>query len=103
MRIDVRDPGPKATEALRSYVELRLLSALGYLSRRVEGVTVCIAGVTAPGGDIDRRCRMLAQIAPSGEVRVEETDRDLYAAIDRTADPGQVTEVFERHPLNGRA
>jgi ribosome-associated translation inhibitor RaiA len=85
MRIEVTDRGLKATEALRNYVGLRLMSMLDHLVRQVDGVTVGLADVPAPRGGIDKRCRMLALLAPSGEVRVEETDRGLYAAIDRAA------------------
>jgi ribosome-associated translation inhibitor RaiA len=86
MRIDVRDRGFKATEGLRSYVGLRLMSVLDHLVRQVDGVTVCLADVHAPEGGIDKRCRMLALLAPSGEARVEETDPGLYAAIDHAAE-----------------
>jgi len=86
MRIDVRDRGLKATEALRNYVGLRLMSMLDHLVRQVDGVTVGLADVHAPEGGIDKRCRMLALLAPSGEVRVEKTDPGLYAAIDRAAE-----------------
>ncbi len=85
MRIDVRDRGFKATEGLRNYVGLRLMSVLDHLVRQVDGVTVCLADVHAPDGGIDKRCRMLA-LLPSGEVRVEEADPGLYAAIDRAAE-----------------
>lgn len=86
MRIDVRDRGFKSTEALRNYVGLRLMSVFDHLVRQVDGVTVCLADVHAPEGGIDKRCRMLALLAPSGEVHAEETDPGLYAAIDRAAE-----------------
>ena len=81
MRIDVRDRGFKATEGLRNYVGLRLMSGLDHLVREVDGVTVWLGDVHAPEGGLNKRCRMLALLA-SGEVRVEETAPDLYAAID---------------------
>jgi len=86
MRIDVRDRGLKATEALRNYVGLRLMSMLDHLVRQVDGVTVALADVQAPEGGIDKRCRMLALLGPSGQVCVEETDPGLYTAIDRAAE-----------------
>ena len=86
MRIEVTDRGLKAAEALRNYVGLRLMSMLDHLVRQADGVTVGLADIPAPRGGIDKRCRMLALLAPSGEVRVEETDPGLYAAIDRAAE-----------------
>ena len=86
MRIDVRDRGSKVAEGLRDYVGLRLMSVLDHHVRQVDGVTVCLADVHAPEGGIDKRCRMMALLAPSGEVAVEETDPGLYATIDRAAE-----------------
>ena len=86
MRIEVRDRGFTVAEGLRNYVGLRLMSVLDHQVRQVDGVTVCLADVHGPDGGIDKRCRMLALLAPSGEVRVEETVQGLYAAIDRAAE-----------------
>jgi ribosome-associated translation inhibitor RaiA len=86
MRIDVRDRGFKATEAVRNYVGLRLMSVLDHQVRQVDGVTVYLADVHAPEGGVDKRCRMLALLTSSGEVRVQETDPGLYAAIDHAAE-----------------
>lgn len=87
MRIDVRDRSFKAPAALRNYVGLRLMSVLDHFVPQVDGVTVCLADVPAgPEGGVDKRCRMLARLTSSGEVRVEETDGGLYAAIDHAAE-----------------
>ena len=87
MRIDVRDRSFKAPAALRNYVGLRLMSVLDHFVPQVDGVTVCLADVPAgPEGGVDKRCRMLALLTSSGEVRVEETDGGLYAAIDHAAE-----------------
>ena len=49
MRIDVRDRRFKVGEGLRNYVGLRLMSALDHIAGQVEGVTVRLADVVAPG------------------------------------------------------
>jgi ribosome-associated translation inhibitor RaiA len=86
MRIDVRDRGFKADDGLRNYVGLRLMSVLDHLVRQVNDVVVSLADVPARDGQVGKRCRMLARLAPSGAARVEETDSDLYGAIDRAAE-----------------
>ena len=86
MKIDVRHRGFQATEGLRNYVGLRLMSVLDHHVRQVDGVTVYLPDVHAPEGGVDKRCRMVVLLAPSGEVAVEETDPGLYAAIDRAAE-----------------
>jgi ribosome-associated translation inhibitor RaiA len=86
MRFEVRDRGLEVAEGLRDYVGLRLMSVLDHHVRQVDSVTVCLAGAPAPEGGVDRRCRMVALLAPSGAVAVEETDSGLHAAIDRVAE-----------------
>ena len=86
MRFDVRDRGFKVAEGLRNYVGLRLMSVLDHRVRQVESVTVGLADVHASEGGIGKRCRMVALLAPSGQVAVEETDSGPYAAIDRAAE-----------------
>lgn len=86
MRIDVRDRGFKADDGLRNYVGLRLMSVLDHLVRQVNDVVVSLADVKGSDGVVGKRCRMLARLAPSGAARVEETDSDLYGAIDRAAE-----------------
>lgn len=86
MRVDVRNRGFKADDGLRNYVGLRLMSVLDHLVRQVNDVVVSLADVPARDGEVGKRCRMLARLAPSGAARVEETDSDLYGAIDRAAE-----------------
>jgi putative sigma-54 modulation protein len=86
MRVDVRNRGFKADDGLRNYVGLRLMSVLDHLVRQVNDVVVSLADVPARDGEVGKRCRMLARLAPSGAARVEETDSTLYGAIDRAAE-----------------
>lgn len=86
MRIEVWERGFKASTGLRNYAGLRLMSVLDHLVRQVEGVTVCVADVGVPVLGIAKRCRMIARLTPSGEVRVEHGGPALYAAIDGAAE-----------------
>lgn len=86
MRIEIWDRGFKASKCLRNYAGLRLMSVFDHLARQVEGVTVCLAEVSLPDGATEKRCRMVARLIPSGEVRAEDGHPGLYAAIDRAAE-----------------
>jgi len=86
MRIHVRSRGFELTDALRAHAERRLLFAVGRFGRRLQSVTVRIDDVNGPRGGADKRCQILARLTPWGDVRVEERDGDLYAAIDRATD-----------------
>lgn len=86
MRLSIRASGIELSEELRRHVERRLLFALSRFGERVKDVTVRLADLNGPRGGIDKRCRMLAQLAPRGAIRVVKTDGDLQAAIDRCAE-----------------
>lgn len=74
------------TAGLRTYAERRLLFALGRFSRQVEAVRLLLDDVNGPRGGVDKRCQVVVQLAPWGEVRVEQSDRSLHAVIDLAAD-----------------
>jgi putative sigma-54 modulation protein len=78
------------TGAFRSYMERRLQFALGRYGERVGEIAV---RVTMEGGGRSR-CRISADLRPLGRVVVEETDSDLFLAIDRTM--GKIGRVFGR-------
>lgn len=86
MRIHVRSRGFELTDALRGYAERRLLFALGRFGRKVLAVTMRLDDLNGPRGGSDKRCQIIAQLSPRGDVRVEELDGDLYAAISRGAE-----------------
>lgn len=85
MRIDIVDRGGRPSQALKEYVGLRLMSELDRLVRSVEVVSVSLAEVGAGGSDVSR-CRMLAQLIPSGQLAAEHDDPGMYAAIDAAAE-----------------
>ena len=77
-------------EAFQSYVERRLRFALGRFGSRVGHVTVRIGG----DGPAENRCRISTEVLPFGHVAVEESDPDLFVAIDRAT--GRIGRLFGR-------
>lgn len=77
-------------QAFRSYVERRLRFALGRFGGRVGQVTVRLG----TDGRADKRCRISAEVLPFGRVAVEESDPDLFAAVDRAT--GRIGRLFGR-------
>lgn len=76
--------------AFTSYIERRLRFGLGRFGERVGQVTVRISA----DGATERQCRVSAEVLPFGRVAVEETDPDLFAAIDRAT--GRIGRLFGR-------
>jgi len=79
-----------ASDAVRSYVERRLRFALGRFGQRVGHITVRIK----PDGPAGNQCRIRAEVVPFGQVIAEQTDSDLFAAVDQAA--GKIARQFSR-------
>lgn len=77
-------------EAFKLYVKRRLRFALGRFGGRVGQVTVRIGG----DGPAESRCRISTEVLPFGRIAVEESDPDLFAAIDRAT--GRIGPLFGR-------
>ncbi len=86
MHLDIQSQGFDLTDAIRDYAERRLAFGLGRSAQHVSNVAVLLADINGPRGGNDKRCRIRVRLAPSLEVVVEDTQSDLYRAIDRAAE-----------------
>ncbi|MHC4393908.1 MAG: HPF/RaiA family ribosome-associated protein [Planctomycetota bacterium] len=73
-------------EGVRSYVERRLLFALGRFASRVQRVRVACSDVNGPKGGSDKRCRVSVTIPSAPPIVVSDVATDLHVAVDRAAD-----------------
>jgi putative sigma-54 modulation protein len=98
MKIDIRARGFELTEGLRQHAERRLSFALGWASYDVRKVTVCLFDVNGPRGGEDKCCRIQVALPKAQDVVIEDTEADLYIAIDRAAERVErsVTRRLER-------
>ena len=86
MLIDIQTQGFEITDGLRDYTERHIAFGLGRSAYQVRRVSVFLADINGPRGGIDKRCRIRVSLVPSLEVVVEDTQADLYQAIDRAAE-----------------
>lgn len=86
IRLNVHDAD--ASGAIRSYVERRLHFALGRFGQRVGRITV---GIRTDGPD-GNQCRIRVEVVPFGQVIAEQTDSDLFAAVDQAS--GRIGRLF---------
>ena len=86
MRINIQAKGFDLTEGLRAHTERRLQFALNWASNDVRAVTVRLSDINGPRGGNDKRCQILIPLTGKQEVVIEDTESDLYLAIDRAAD-----------------
>ncbi len=85
MRIVIQANGFMLTEALKNYTEQRIAAALGWAGHRMRKLAVSLSDINGPRGGIDKRCKIQVQLGAGHEVVIEDTEADLYVAIDRAA------------------
>jgi ribosome-associated translation inhibitor RaiA len=109
LSINVRGYGIDVSPSVAELVERRLSFALSRFGRRVRAVSISLTDLNGPRGGIDKRCSMQARLAPRGSVRVEHTDSELRAAVDRASTrlARAVARALERRrdgarPMGGR-
>jgi putative sigma-54 modulation protein len=92
---DLRGHHLSVSNALRRHAERRLAFGLRRFDRWIGGVKVRISDVNGPRGGMDKSCQIMAEMLPTGLVRVEATDSDAYVVIDRAAD--RLEQAVRRH------
>lgn len=86
MDIDIRTRSFSLTSALRRHIERRLSFALSARDEHIQHICVRLSDVNGPRGGLDKCCSIRVVLAQLPSVVIEDTETDLYAAIDRAAD-----------------
>ena len=109
MKIDIQSRGFSLTEALHNCTQRRLHFSMSYCSDHINRVVVRLSDVNGPRGGKDKCCHIQIILAGISNVVVEDTEVDMYAAIDRAIDRArrtvarrvdrQLTLIRQREPL----
>ena len=86
MKIQITKRNVEVNEALQTHVARRVGFALGRFGDRVGRVVVRFSDINGHRGGVDKRCQINVDLLPARTVRAEDTDADLFAAVDRAAD-----------------
>lgn len=86
MRINIQALGFDLTDGLREHTQRRLQFALSWASNDVRKVAVRLSDINGPRGGSDKRCRIRIPLLGTRDVIIEDTEADLYIAIDRAAE-----------------
>ena len=86
MNIQIHAQDFTLTEGLREHVARRLAFALNHGLDRVSRIVVRLSDVNGPRGGVDKRCAIEIRLKGALTVAIEDTEADLYAAIDRVAE-----------------
>ncbi|MDH5183295.1 MAG: HPF/RaiA family ribosome-associated protein [Gammaproteobacteria bacterium] len=86
MHIDIQARNFSLTDALNGHVIRRLGFALSSKDEHIQRVRVRLSDINGPRGGADKCCHIQVILPHLGDVVIEDTEVDLYAAIDRAAD-----------------
>lgn len=86
MQIDIQARNFPLTHALRNHVERRLGFALSTRDEHIQRIMVRLSDINGPRGGEDKCCHIQVIIPHLPDIVIEDTEEDLYAAIDRAAD-----------------
>ena len=85
MQIVIQARGLGLTSELRQHIERRFRFALDWARYQALRVSVRLSDLNGPRGGEDKRCHVQVAVPGSTDVVIEDTDVDLYVAIDRAA------------------
>ena len=91
MQIDIQARQFSLTDALRSHAERRLRFALTCCDDHIKQVVTRLSDINGPRGGADKRCRLKVVVTGLPDVVVEDTEADLYVAINRATDRARRT------------
>lgn len=94
MRVDIKTSGFDLTDGLRDHAQKRLEFALDWARHDVRRVSINLSDINGPRGGKDKRCQIHIPLPGHRDVVIQDTESDLYAAIDLAAD--RASQTLER-------
>jgi putative sigma-54 modulation protein len=86
MQMDIQSQGFSLTDGIRDYVMKRLGYALAHGDAAITRIIVRLSDINGPRGGDDKRCLIEVRLKAASAVVIEDTEADLYVAIDRAAE-----------------
>lgn len=99
MQIEILARSFPLTNAMRAYVNRRLEFSLSARHSHIKCVVVRLIDINGPRGGSDKCCRIQVVIPGHSDIVTEDTESDMYSAIDRAADrvSRTVARRLDRH------
>jgi len=95
MHLQIQAHNFTLTDGLREHVSTRLAYGLNHGQDVVTRIVVRLSDVNGPRGGQDKCCGIEVRLKGSPALFVEDTQTDLYVAIDRAAD--RMGRALDRH------
>ncbi|HNV88649.1 MAG TPA: HPF/RaiA family ribosome-associated protein [Methylotenera sp.] len=86
MQFKIQTNGFALTDSLRSYTTRRMQFALDRNDGHIMSARVRLSDINGPRGGVDKCCQIDLALAGQNNIVIEDTEADLYVAIDRASD-----------------
>lgn len=86
MQIQIHSDDFDLTDGLRDHIARRLTYSLNHGQDLVSRIVVRLADINGPRGGIDKRCGIEVHLKGASAIVIDDTQADLYVAIDRAAE-----------------
>jgi putative sigma-54 modulation protein len=86
MMIEVRVRNCEPKLELRDHAERRARFRLSRFASAIQFIDVCVTDVNGPKGGLDKECQVQARGNLIGEITVQETSSDPFAAVEAAVD-----------------
>ena len=86
MQMEIQARDFPLTKALGSYIKRRINFVLSSRYDQIQCIIVRLSDINGPRGGIDKRCQIQISLPRLADIVVEDTESDLYVAIDRATD-----------------
>jgi ribosome hibernation promoting factor len=86
MQIDIQARHFSLTNALRSHAEHRLRLALTCCGDHIQRIVMRLSDISSSRGKANKHCHLQVVLAGMPDVVIEDTETNLYVAINRAAD-----------------
>lgn len=86
MQIQIHSDDFELTDGLRDHIVKRLAYSLNHGRDSVSRIVVRLSDVNGPRGGIDKRCAIEVRLKGATAITIDDTQTDLYVAIDRAAE-----------------
>lgn len=97
MKIEIQALHFRLTDALRQHTERRVRFALTCGSDRIQKIIMRLSDINGPRGGADKRCKVHVVLAGLPDVIVEDTEPNLYVAINRAVERAAGTLMRKIH------
>lgn len=104
MQINIQTRNFTLTGALKGHIHRRLGYALSSRDEHIQEIKVRLSDINGPRGGKDKCCKIHVILPKLSDVVIEDTETDLYTAIDRAVDRASrnVDRRINRQRTNAR-